>query len=92
LNFISVFRATAKKYLALTTVHGLAHATNKESFLTTRMIWAGLVAASLSAFTYYSLSAYTRWHEEPIVINLDDKLAEIHEIPFPAVTLKTYLH
>jgi hypothetical protein len=28
---------------------------------------------------------YMRWHEEPIVMNLDDKLAEIHEIPFPAV-------
>jgi hypothetical protein len=62
-----------------------------------RLIWTALVAASLSAFTYYSFMIYMRWHEEPIVMNLDDKLAEIHEIPFPAVrvsliSIKTALY
>jgi hypothetical protein len=52
-----------------------------------RIFWTMLLGVSFSAFSYYSFSSYARWCEEPIVINLDEKLAKIYEIPFPAVIL-----
>jgi hypothetical protein len=87
LIYLSVFQNTVKEYMSNTTIHGLNYIQRKSSFLVTRFVWTTLVAASLSAFTYYSFSIYTRWLEEPIVMNLDDKLAEIQEIPFPAVSI-----
>jgi hypothetical protein len=57
------------------------------TFFFYRVIWTALVTSSLSAFIYYSLKIYKNWHEEPIVMNLDDKLAEIYDIPFPAVRI-----
>jgi hypothetical protein len=44
-----------------------------------------LVTISLSAFSYYSVKIYVRWLENPIVLEMDEKLAEIYEIPFPTV-------
>jgi hypothetical protein len=87
MQLFAVFRNTVQEYMRNTTIHGLNYIQKKTSFLVTRFVWTTLVAASLLAFTYYSLSIYTRWLEEPIVMNLDDKLAEIHEIPFPAVII-----
>ncbi len=55
-------------------------------FLFRRIIWISLVTASLTAFIYYSFNIYKGWCEEPIVMNFDDKLADIYEIPFPAVS------
>jgi hypothetical protein len=58
------------------------------SFSLHRIFWTGLVTASLSAFTHYSFNIYSRWLDEPIVMTFDDKLAEIYDIPFPAVRNK----
>jgi hypothetical protein len=45
-----------------------------------------LVTISLTAFSYYSAKTYVRWLENPVVLEMDEKLAEIYEIPFPTVT------
>jgi hypothetical protein len=58
----------------------------KSVFFFSRIIWTSLVTASLSAFIYYSFDIYRGWCEEPIVMNFDDKLADIYDIPFPAVS------
>jgi hypothetical protein len=44
-----------------------------------------LVTISLTAFSYYSVKTYVRWLENPIILEMDEKLAEIYEIPFPTV-------
>jgi hypothetical protein len=50
-----------------------------------RLFWVALVTISLTAFSYYSVKTYVRWLENPIVLEIDEKLAEIYEIPFPTV-------
>jgi hypothetical protein len=39
----------------------------------------------MGSFTYYSFNAYIRWKEYPVVLGFDEQMADIFEIPFPAV-------
>ncbi len=55
-----------------------------------RLFWVALVTISLTAFSYYSVKTYVRWLEYPIVLEMDEKLAEIYEIPFPTVKNSVY--
>jgi hypothetical protein len=39
----------------------------------------------MGSFTYYSINTYIRWKEYPVVLGFDEQMADISEIPFPAV-------
>jgi hypothetical protein len=37
------------------------------------------------AFSYYSLNTYDQWKAKPVILGFDEQLADIFEIPLPAV-------
>jgi hypothetical protein len=45
-----------------------------------------LVTVSLTAFSYYSFKTYMKWYDNPIILEMDEQLTKIYEIPFPAVS------
>jgi hypothetical protein len=45
----------------------------------------------MGSFTYYSFNTYTRWKNYPVVLGFDEKMADISEIPFPAVRSSSFL-
>jgi hypothetical protein len=45
----------------------------------------------MGSFTYYSFDAYIRWKDYPVVLGFDEQMADIFEIPFPAVNSRSFV-
>ncbi|KAJ9593487.1 hypothetical protein L9F63_014972, partial [Diploptera punctata] len=51
------------------------------------LLWGLAFAAAVLSATYFINNVYRKWEESPVILTVDSRVAEIDEIPFPAVTV-----
>ena len=70
-----------------TSIHGLQYFGEQHRHWVERLFWIIVFIASCTACTIVISKTYDKWQNSPVIVSFDEKLTQIREIPFPAVTI-----
>ncbi|GJQ86100.1 hypothetical protein Trydic_g15256 [Trypoxylus dichotomus] len=70
-----------------TSIHGVQYIGDRQRSCVERLIWAVIVATSVSICTKYVLQTYRKWESSPVYVTIGSGLVPIRDISFPAVTI-----
>lgn len=75
------------EFSSSTTVHGVNYFGDRKRHWVERVFWIIVFVVSMSACIFTVQKTYAKWQSSPIIVTQDEKLTDIYEIPFPAVTI-----
>lgn len=75
------------EYCATSSVHGVRYFSDPERTLCEKFWWIVMFFASVGGCAMLIDSAWKQWKQMPIVVNFENQLISVTDIPFPAFTI-----
>ena len=76
-----------KDYSEYSTIQGVVYIFQTNQTQIGKFFWSLVIIAMLALGTYWSVSAYQDWQDNPVMTTIKTSALSIKEINFPAVTI-----
>ena len=74
-------------YSRASTVHGVYYIFEKGRWAVERILWGIVVIIAIALAIYWSITAYNKWRDDPIITTISTNGLPIQRIPFPSITI-----
>ncbi|CAG7723830.1 unnamed protein product [Allacma fusca] len=74
-------------YFRYSGMHGLKYIADPRRHLTEKFFWTSSFIVALLAAVYLIREVWTRYEKTPVIVSFRAKDIELHEIPFPGITI-----
>ena len=74
-------------YSRASTIHGVYYIFEKGRWAVERILWGIVVIVAMVLAIYWSITAYNKWRDDPIMTTISTNGLPIQRIPFPSITI-----
>ena len=78
---------TLKEYATSSTTHGIAYVFEDGRLIFERVLWVIVVGIAIAIGTYWSITAYENWQENPVLTSVGTTGYSIEKVEFPSITI-----